>query len=145
MARTVPDRQVAAERRFNQQTVIRSISSVKQALGHSNSRNSRVVSTLCYFSLMSSAQPNLVNQPVSIQAAIRQLFRSHDGNQAAHYLPGQIIINTQFPWHLISDRPTGLRLECLFADVENLPPNFNKTDSSAEQKGLLETFRKASE
>lgn len=145
MDRTVPDRQIAAERRFNQQIVIRSVSSVQQALGHSNSRNSRVVSTLCYFSLMSSTQRNLVNQSVSIHAAGQQFFRSHDGNQAAHYLPGQIMISTRFPWHLISDHPTGLRLQSLFADVENLPPNFNKTDSSAERKGLLETFRRASE
>jgi hypothetical protein len=145
MARTVPDAQRASEARFNQLEVQRSVSSVQQALGHSNSRNNRVVDTLCHFSLMASAQRQLVSSPVSVEKAARQLFRSTDGYQAAHYLPGQIKIANEFPWRLISDRPTSVRLECLFGEVENLPANFNKADSAAEQKGLLETFREASQ
>ncbi len=146
MARTVPDREAAKAARFNQITVERFVNPMVQALGHSQSRNSRVVQTLCYFSLMrNSGTHTFLNSLVEIEKAARQLFKSPGGNQAAHFLPGQIRIETQFPWHFISDRNTGTRLECLFADVENLPADFNKADSAAEDKGLREAFRTASE
>jgi hypothetical protein len=146
MSRTVPSREAAAAARFNQQTVIRSVNHIQQALGHSNSRNSRVVQALTYFSLMrNSPQHNFLSSGVAIEKAARQLFRSHDGHQAAHYLPGQIWIDLRYPWSFINHRPTGLRLECLFADVEDLPADFNKADSAAEDKGLCDAFRAASE
>ena len=145
MTRTVPSADAARDARFNQLIVQRTISNVNHALGHSTSRNNRVVDALCYFSLMSSSRRDLVRLQVCVEAAARQLFRSTQGNQAAHYLPGQIRITTKFPWQYISDKPTSTRLECLFGEVENLPANFNKADSAAEQKGLLETFRVVSE
>ena len=146
MSRTVPDRQAARAARFNQLQVTRFVNPVMQALGHSHSRNSRVVQTLCYFSLMrNSGRHNFLNVPVLIEKAARQLFRSPDGNQAAHYLPGQIRIRKDFAWTFISDPATSRRLECLFADVENLPADYNKADSAAEGKGLTEAFRHVSE
>jgi len=146
MARTVPDRQAARAARFNQLQITRFVNPVTQALGHSNSRNSRVVETLCYFSLMRNCgRHNFLNVPVLIEKAARQLFRSPGGSQAAHYLPGQIRINTDFAWTFISDPSTSRRLECLFAAVENLPADYNKADSAAEEKGLCEAFRHVSE
>jgi hypothetical protein len=145
MNRTVPDRAAAAAARFNQQIVTRFENPINKALGHGNTRNSLVVQTLSYFSLMrNTGSHSLTHSVVAIEKAVRRLLTSHDGNQAAHYLPGQIHINGTLPWGLIGDRPTGLRLECLFAAEEDLPPDFNKADSAAEKTGLCEAFRVAS-
>lgn len=146
MARTVPDRQAAKAARFNQLVVQRFVNPVAQAVGHSHSRNSRVVQTLCYFSLMrNTGQHSFLHYAIAIEKAARQLFHSHGGNEAAHFLPGQIRIKDEFAWRFISDPATSRRLECLFGDVENLPADFNKADSAAEEKGLCEAFRHVSE
>lgn len=146
MARTVPSREAAQAARFNQKVVVRFVNPVQQALGHSKSRNSRVVQTLEYFSLMrNNCAHNFLLSSVEIQKAARQLFKSNEGYQAAHYLPGQIRFENEFPWAFLTHRPTAVRLECLFADVENLPADFNKADSAAEDKGLREAFRHAAE
>jgi len=73
------------------------------------------------------------------------MFSSTGGYQAAHYLPGQIEINNDFPWRFLPNPNARQRLESLFAGVEHLPPAFNKADSAAEDKGLRETFGAASE
>lgn len=159
--RTVSDREKAAERRFNQLKVQRFTSDIHKATGHSLGRNSRVVEVLSYFSLMGTSKPDLVHAKVGIEAAVRQLFRSPQRapktfeaealglrdapHQAAHYLPGQILIATALPWTFISDRLTSRNLENLFGDVEHLPADFNKADSAAEHQGLVETFREACE
>lgn len=132
--------------RFNQKVVERLVNPVAQALGHSNSRNSRVVQTLCYFSLMrNSGAHNYLTYSVLIEKAARQFFNSTGGNEAAHYLPGQIRLNSAFAWTLIAHPTTSQRVECLFSDVENLPSDFNKADSAAEKQGLCESFRHISE
>ncbi len=145
MSRATPKSpELVAERRFNQLQVERFVSAPAQALGHSNSRNGRVVQALSYFSLIRSSGHHTFGS-VAIEKAMRQFFSSESGNQAAHFLPGQIKIDTHLPWSYICDANTGQRLEGLFADVENLPADFNKADSAAEQKGLREAFRMVSE
>ncbi len=96
---------------------------------------------MCYVSLLRSVGTLPSNAVVTCTAAKRQHFSSSDGYQAAHYLPGQIMIDQQFPWTFIDDRRTRNSFECLFADVEHLPANFNKADSAAEDKGLKESLR----
>jgi hypothetical protein len=73
------------------------------------------------------------------------MFKSNNGYQAAHYLPGQIKLSNRLPWMFLNDRGTRERLECLFADVEHLPSSYNKADSAAEEKGLREAFRTMTE
>lgn len=145
MSRTVPRGNEPREARFNQLQVTRLVADRSKAIGHSNSRNSRVAQVVSFFSLIRAASPNLATAHVLVEAAQRQLFRSPDGYQAAHYLPGQLKIGSQLPWLLIPNLAARARLECLFADVEHLPAAFNKADSAAEEKGLREVFRAAGE
>lgn len=123
----------------------RFVTDASKAIGHSNSRNNRVVQVVSFFSLIRAASRNLATAHVLVEAAQRQLFRSPDGYQAAHYLPGQLKIGKQLPWMLIPTPVARSSLECLFADVEHLPAAFNIADSAAEEKGLREVFRAAAE
>lgn len=145
MQRTVPQSEQVGLERFNQLTVERFQNDIAKAIHHSHSRNSHIVQTACYFSLMRSYRSDLANATVSIEAAERQMFKSSNGYQAAHYLPGQIKLNHKLPWMFLNDRGTRVRLECLFADVEHLPSCYNKADSAAEEKGLREAFRTLTE
>jgi hypothetical protein len=145
MQRTVPHSDQVGVARFNQLTVERFQNNIVKAVQHSNSRNSHIVQAACYFSLMRSHCTDLANAAVSIEAAERQMFKSNNGYQSAHYLPGQIKLSNRLPWMFLNDRGTRERLECLFADVEHLPSSYNKADSAAEEKGLREAFRTMTE
>ncbi len=141
--RTIPNAARAEEATFNQLTVERFRADRALGLGHSNSRNNRVVEVLCYLSLLSRAGKIQPTASVTYSAAERQQFKSPGGYQAAHFLPCQVFVSGRFPWLFIQDGPTRSNLECLFGDVEHLPANFNKADSAAEAKGLKEAFRQA--
>jgi hypothetical protein len=139
--RTIPDAQSARDARFNQLKVERFRAEPALALGHANSRNQRVVEVLCYLSLLRSAAKLSPRAVVTCSPARRQFFKSPDGYQAAHYLPCQILVNGAAPWTFIETQECRMRFECLFADVEHLPANFNKADSAAEAKGLIAAFQ----
>jgi len=139
-ARTTPDPQRAADARFNQLQVERFRSDSALAVGHSNSRNARVVEVLCHLSLLRSVGAVRADATVTCVAAERQHFSSPEGYQAAHYLPGQIQLNGRLPWAFLHNASSRLDFECLFADVEHLPANFNKADSAAEAHGLKDAF-----
>jgi hypothetical protein len=116
----------------------------QQALSHNLGRNVRVVKLLAYLGLMRRSGKSLPAQ-VQCVAAIRQNFCSsqsgtHMGQlegpmQAAHFLPGQIMIGDKPVWAYSNDLATRGRIECLFAEVEHLPAVFNQADTSAEAKG----------
>jgi hypothetical protein len=146
MYRSVPKGSGPADARFNQLAVVRYTNDIAKAIGHSNSRNDRVVQAACFFSLIRSATPNLGAARVLIEAAQRRMFSSREGYQAAHYLPCQLTIqaggaSSRLPWDYVPNPSARQRLEYLFADVEHLPAAFNKADSAAETNGLRETFR----
>jgi hypothetical protein len=145
MGRQTPPGDQPALARFNQVTVQRFTNDVAKALGHSHSRNDRVAQVASFFSLIRNNAPNLASATVMIEKAQTQMFRSPDGYQAAHYLPGQLRIQTGLPWLLLPTTAARQQLEFLFADVEHLPAAFNKADSAAEAKGLCETFRSVGE
>jgi hypothetical protein len=145
MIRQTPKGDQPALSRFNQVDVVRLTNGVSKAVGHSNSRNDHVVQVASFFSLIRNTAPNSASASVIIEAAQRQMFRSPDGYQAAHYLPGQLKIQNGLPWFLLPATSARQRLENLFADVEHLPAAFNKADSAAEGKGLCETFRRVGE
>jgi hypothetical protein len=147
MYRSVPKGSGPAGARFNQLKVVRYTPDVGKAIGHSASRNERVVQAACFFSLIRSTTPNLGAARVLVEAAQRRLFSSREGYEAAHYLPCQLTIQAsagakaELPWNYVPNPNARQRLEYLFADVEHLPAAFNKADSAAEAKGLRETFR----
>jgi hypothetical protein len=145
MGRQTPPGDQPALARFNQVTVERFTNDIAKAIGHSNSRNYRVVQVASFFSLIRNSAPNLASAAVMIEKAHTQMFRSPDGYQAAHYLPGQLRIQSELPWLLLPTTAAREQLQYLFADVEHLPAAFNKADSAAEAKGLCETFRAVGE
>lgn len=141
--RSAPNAGLAREARFNQQIVERFRSDPRAALEHANFRNDRVARVLCYLGALRALGRIRETASVACEAAQRQHFSSSGAHQAAHYLPGQILVDGAFPWRLIQDPRNRLRFESLFADVEHLPANFNKADSAAEDKGLKEVFAQA--
>jgi len=145
MGRQTPPGDQPSLARFNQVTVERFTNDIAKAIGHSNSRNYRVVQVASFFSLIRNSAPNVASAAVMIEKAHTQMFRSPDGYQAAHYLPGQLRIQSELPWLLLPTTAAREQLQYLFADVEHLPAAFNKADSAAEAKGLCETFRAVGE
>ncbi len=130
--------QVSEDSGFSELTVQRAQSDVDLARSHVAGRNRRVGQFLCYLSLMHSH--GLVPPGTRCEASGAQLqdFNSEAGYQAAHYLPGQIILwvaghGKLMPWELVQDRATRDRIGALFSRVQNLPANFNKADSYAEK------------
>lgn len=136
-SRRVPNSKHSRSQQWSDQEVQRFQSYMSQALNHSMGRNGRVVKVLCYLSLMDShGQPWGSESHSSVSAAIFQNYSAFSGQQAAHYLPGQLKINGKRISHFVNDPKTKQRIDCLFGDVDSLPANFNKADSEAEAKGL---------
>jgi hypothetical protein len=87
--------------------------------------------------------PGAAAAPVTCSRAHVQDRSAAADNQAAHLLPGQILVQGQPVWLLTEKPPTGtdraqaqrlsLRTQMTFARTNNLPAIFNKADSQAEQ------------
>lgn len=144
--RTVPDRREARKERFRHLIVERYGSDLALALGHGDARNGHVAQALCFVALLRDparrTRPMLPLPNVTCIAAQRQFFSASGSDQAAHLLPGQIMIDGAFPWLYLAG-PAARRLENLFAYVEPLSADFNKADSAAEANGLTEAFASA--
>lgn len=119
------------------------------ALAHGVGRNGRVAQVLCYMALI--RQPGRRRRPLAPVPVVEcvkadpQHFsarRAYD-QQAAHWLPGTIEIDTVFCWTYLADPGTARALELLFGDVNPLSSNFNKADSAAEGSGLADAFAEA--
>ncbi|MCP5198092.1 MAG: hypothetical protein H6974_15140 [Gammaproteobacteria bacterium] len=147
MDRKQPNKQHARNAEWSDKEVQRFESYSTMALSHAMGRNGRVVKILCYLSLMRCAGNITANASRNVVAALWQNYSSTAGNQAAHYLPGQLMINSQQLSNLIKDPQTRNKINCLFGDVEDLPADFNKADTQAEAKGraggFCEAFREA--
>jgi hypothetical protein len=144
--RTVPDRKTAKDERFRHKIVQRHSSHKERAVNHGLGRNRLVAETLCYMALIRDparrTRPLLPKPLVTCSAAVRQFFRAEDGEQAAHLLPGQILIDGALPW-LYLKGPAARQLENQFGYVEPLGADYNKADSAAESNGLTEAFAAA--
>src|SRR5450631_1254800 len=122
MYRSVPKGSGPADARFNQLSVVRNVNEISKAIGHSSSRNKRVVQAACFFSLIRSTTPNLGAARVLVEAAQRRMFSSREGYEAAHYLPCQLTIQARggaladLPWNYVANPNARQYLEYLFAD-----------------------------
>ena len=67
------------------------------------------------------------------------------GEQAAHVLAGQILIDGKPPWELPGTDVTKVAWLARFAVTSAVPKEFNAADSAAEQAGLKEAFRQGCE
>lgn len=146
MARSpVSDEELARLGKF-QGKIERNANTRQQAFNHNLGRNVRVVKVLAYLDLLRQCGAQ-ISGTISCLAAIRQNFSSSQSGthmglptgpmQAAHFLPGQIIINGLPLWNYAKDTVTRGRIEFLFAEVEHLPAIFNQADSAAEAKGNM--------
>ena len=87
-------------------------------------------------------EPGAAAAPVTCSRAHVQDRSAAAGNQAAHLLPGQILVSGKPVWQL-ANPPTAaaraqawqasLRTQACFARTNNLPAIFNRADSQAEQ------------
>jgi len=133
--RNVPNRQHASDAKWSDMEVLRFASYSQQALCHSMGRNARIVKVLCYLSQLRGADKIPSNANFKVVAAIWQNYSSVKGNEAAHYLPGQLMVNSKKLSLLAQNPLTATKISCLFGDVEDLPADFNKADTQAEAKG----------
>lgn len=144
--RSSPDRIVSGYERFRLLRVERSVSDVELAIWHGRSRNSCVAKVLAYMLLIrADGRPGLPlsRQPsVICKGAEQQFFSASGENQAAHLLPGQIVIDGAMPWLYLQGEPARL-LQNEFAYVEPIHANFNAADRIAERNGMTDAFADA--
>jgi hypothetical protein len=102
-------------------------------------RAEAVVAAFFHMAAVRSLHPGEAakSKRISCERAHVQLAGAATGFQAAHMLPGQILVDNRLVWDLVPDgtpgkeRLQGQLLEC-FGMVHVLPPAFNRADSMAE-------------
>ena len=82
---------------------------------------------------------------LTVKGAAVQDVRAGGGDQAAHYLPRQLMVNAISLQDVAVKYSTVLsnHIKALFARTEHLPANYNRADSKAEMQGLHEAFRQS--
>ncbi len=82
---------------------------------------------------------------LTVKGAEVQDERASGGDQAAHYLPRQLMVNDISLQDVAFRYSTKLsnHIKALFSRTEKLPANYNRADSKAETQGLDEAFRQA--
>jgi hypothetical protein len=144
--RRSPDRAVAAEERFRLLRVQRFSSDTDKALWHGRSRNARVAKVLVYMAAIRmpgrQGLPLTPSPSVTCKGAEQQFFSASGENEAAHLLPGQILIDNTHPWLFLQGEPARL-LRNEFAYVDPIHANYNAADRLAERNGMVDAFAAA--
>jgi len=143
--------QASADAEFSERTVERSLSDVGLAHSHVIGRNRRLGHLLCYLSLIRAYGLVPAQTRCTVVGAGVQDFNSQGGREAAHYLPGQLLLQLAGgaavePWTVVQNATTRDAIGMLFSRVQDLPANFNKADSYVEKyarPALKEIFRDA--
>jgi len=81
----------------------------------------------------------------TIEGAKVQDAKARSGEQAAHVLPGQILIDGKPPWSFAGGDRERVAWLARFMVTSAVPAPFNVADSAAEKAGLKEAFRQACE
>lgn len=144
--RRSPDRAVSGQERFRLLRVERLSSDTEKALGHGRSRNARIAKVLVYMAaIRMPGQGGLLLTPnpnVTCKGAEQQFFSASGENEAAHLLPGQILIDNTYPWLFLQGEPARL-LQNEFAYVDPIHANYNAADRLAERNGMVDSFAAA--
>lgn len=144
--RRSPDRAVSAHERFRLLRVQRFTSDTQTALWHGRSRNARVAKVLTYMAAIRMpgrrGLPLAANPNVTCKGAEQQFFSASGDDQAAHLLPGQILIDNTYPWLFLQGEAARL-LQNEFAYVEPIHANYNAADRLAERNGMVDSFAAA--
>jgi hypothetical protein len=81
----------------------------------------------------------------TIEGAKVQDAKARSGEQAAHVLPGQILIDGKPPWSFVGGDRARVAWLARFMVTSAVPASFNVADSAAEKAGLKEAFRQGCE
>lgn len=116
-----------------------------RAMQHEFNRQRVVTALLLNLHILAVKKITPQNSLLSWRGAISQSLEGHDGNQAAHCAPRQILIFSQTPSEILSKvfPERAYVIDCLFAETDILPANFNRADSRAERHGLNDGFLRA--
>ena len=130
--------QASADATFSERTVKRVVSDVELANNHAIGRNRRIGQLLCMLGLMRACDVITPKTRCRVVGARLQDFNSQVGYEAAHYMPGQLLLQPPGkgeiePWVLLKDATSRDSMATLFSRVQDLPANFNKADSYAEK------------
>jgi hypothetical protein len=130
--------QASADAEFSEITVERSLSYLELARSHVIGRNRRLGQLLCYLNLIRAYERVPPQTRCIVVGAGVQDFSSEGGREAAHYLPGQLLLQLPGgtavePWKVVQHATTRDAIGMLFSSVQDLPANFNKADSYVEK------------
>lgn len=109
---------------------------------HMGRRNAHMLEMFLSLSALASKSrsagsgPRLREVPTSTAsctAALLQRYSYPAPDQAAHFMPGQLRLNSLPIWEYQTNAVGRIYLMDMFADVERLPSNFNRADSEAER------------
>lgn len=144
--RRSPDRIASRIERDRHLRTERFVSYHEKAIWHGRSRNARVAKVLSYMLLIRVAGRTglpLASRPVvTCEGAGQQFFSASGEDEAAHLLPGQIVIDGAMPWLYLQGEPARL-LQNEFAYADALHANFNAADRLAERNGMTDAFAAA--
>ena len=115
------------------------------AATHEVERQRTVTQVLLEIYMMTSFEMLEKTAVISVKGAEVQDERASGGDQAAHYLPRQLVVNTISLQDVAVKYSTALsnHIKALFARTEHLPANYNRADSKAETNGMDDAFRHA--
>lgn len=103
--------QASADAEFSERTVERSLSDVGLAHSHVIGRNRRLGHLLCYLSHIRAYGLVPAQTRCTVVGVGVQDFKSQGGREAAHYLPGQLLLQSAGgaavePWTVVQNATT---------------------------------------
>ncbi len=115
------------------------------AATHEIERQRTITQLLVEIYMMTGFKMLSKDDRLTVKGAEVQDERAGGGEQAAHYLPRQLMVNSDSIQDVAVKYSTALsnHIKALFARTERLPANYNRADSKAEMQGLDEAFRQA--
>jgi hypothetical protein len=114
------------------------------AAGHARNRLLHTCEAISWIGGLALTHPGRTPS-FSIEGAKVQDATAGSGEQAAHVLPGQILIDGKPPWSFASGEKARVAWLARFMVTSAVPAPFNVADSAAEKAGLKEAFRQGCE
>ena len=113
-----------------------------RSIVHEFNRERTVASVLADVHLMAVRGIIPKGAKVSYEGAHLQSREGHEGNEAAHCLPRQIVVKGKYLYEFVEDidPSRALAIKGKFGEADDLPANFNKADSRIERRGLADAF-----
>ena len=118
---------------------------LKHASEHARNRLLHACEAVAWIGGLALEWPKPHRPRFSVHGATVQDATASLGGQAAHVLPGQILIDGIPPWTLAGGEATKVAWLARFMVTSAVPVPFNTADSAAEKAGLKEAFRHACE